>query len=292
MSVRHGQDDWAAASSRRSSVVRSFAVLQAIAALQGPATLSEIARKARLPKTTAYRLLTALLACDAVCRVGDRYDVGTIIRKLGTRESEPHLVTLRRAVKPILVDLCQSTGGVAALCVARGVLLQQLDAVHGHGMQVLADQYGEFGPMHCTAGGKALLAFNPDLAARHAVHADLTRFTIRTITAAEMLEVELAATRARGLAIARAEYLNGVMEMAVPLLDANGNAIAAITVVGRQAQYEERQNEAWLRAAAASAYRMLRPRVGQPRHSVRRVPQPRRDSVDDVSAPAGRDDGM
>jgi DNA-binding IclR family transcriptional regulator len=82
-------------------------------------------------------------------------------------------------------------------------------------------------PLHCTALGKALLAFG-DLE----LPSDLTSFTPRTITDPEMLRRHLNEVRQHGYAVDDEEFDIGVRCIAVPVFDFRGKAVGAIGISG------------------------------------------------------------
>src|SRR5690606_20981700 len=98
-------------------------------------------------------------------------------------------------------------------------------------------EVGRRAPLHCTAGGKALLAF----AAPHEQRAlldriRLTRHTANTIADEAALTAELALIRARGHAISVSEHVEGVSSAAAPIFDHTGKAIAVIGAFGPSAR--------------------------------------------------------
>jgi DNA-binding IclR family transcriptional regulator len=85
-------------------------------------------------------------------------------------------------------------------------------------------------PSHCTASGKALLAWREQW--RDAVLDEpLESFTDRTLTGPESLRRQLGHTRARGYAIEDREYDPETRGIAAPVLSSTGEAIAAIAVI-------------------------------------------------------------
>jgi DNA-binding IclR family transcriptional regulator len=88
----------------------------------------------------------------------------------------------------------------------------------------------ELVPCHCTAAGKALLAWRESW--RDAVLAEpLESFTDRTTTGPESLRRELGRTVARGYAVEDREYEPDTRGLAAPVFDEAGDAVAALTVV-------------------------------------------------------------
>jgi DNA-binding IclR family transcriptional regulator len=88
-------------------------------------------------------------------------------------------------------------------------------------------QVGTMNPMHCTALGKALLAFG-DVESP----ARLEAFTARTITEPERLRGHLDEIRRQGYAVDDEEFDLGVRCIAVPVFDYRGKVTGSIGISG------------------------------------------------------------
>ena len=92
----------------------------------------------------------------------------------------------------------------------------------------------ELVPCHCTAAGKALLAWRESW--REAVLAEpLESFTDRTSTGPESLRRELGRTVARGYAVEDREYEPDTRGLAAPVFGEDGEAVAALAVIAPMA---------------------------------------------------------
>jgi DNA-binding IclR family transcriptional regulator len=90
-------------------------------------------------------------------------------------------------------------------------------------------QLRELVPCHCTAAGKALLAWREPW--REVVLTQrLEAFTERTTVGPEALRRELARTVVRGYAVEDREYEPDTRGVAAPVFDDSGDAVAAIAV--------------------------------------------------------------
>jgi IclR family transcriptional regulator, acetate operon repressor len=90
-------------------------------------------------------------------------------------------------------------------------------------------QLRELVPCHCTAAGKALLAWREPW--REAVlEQRLESFTERTLTGAEFLRRELARTVLRGYSVEDREYEPDTRGLAAPVFSGQGEAVAALAV--------------------------------------------------------------
>jgi DNA-binding IclR family transcriptional regulator len=81
-------------------------------------------------------------------------------------------------------------------------------------------------PAHCTAVGKALLAFSDEVTQP----LELERRTTKTIVDPTDLQIELGEIRREGLAYDREESLKGLVCVAAPVLAPKGRGVAAISV--------------------------------------------------------------
>jgi DNA-binding IclR family transcriptional regulator len=86
-------------------------------------------------------------------------------------------------------------------------------------------------PLHASALGKVLLAFDPG-AARSIMSKDLPSYTFRTITERVPLQRDLAAIRDQGWASAVEELTVGVSAIAAPVRDGGGYVVASVGIEG------------------------------------------------------------
>src|ERR1019366_3190617 len=92
---------------------------------------------------------------------------------------------------------------------------------------------GSSNPVHCTSVGKAILAFLPEDRINDILkRTRFERFTHRTIASADALRTEIEKTRRRGYAVDDEELEEGLRCIAVPLLDAQRQPVAAVSVSG------------------------------------------------------------
>ena len=133
------------------------------------------------------------------------------------------------------------------LCVPSHMFALCLVHDEGEGCGPCRPHLRELVPCHCTAAGKALLAWR--VGWREAVlEQPLPSFTERTNAGPESLRRELARTVARGYSIEDREYEAGTRGLAAPVFTATGEAVAALAVV---APVERLQADRWSDVGAA-----------------------------------------
>jgi DNA-binding IclR family transcriptional regulator len=93
---------------------------------------------------------------------------------------------------------------------------------------------GALAPLHCTALGKAFLAFS----ARAVTPGELTRFTAQTIVDKDKLAIDLVGARQDGFARDDEEFSPGVRCVAAPIRNRAGTMVAAVGLSGPTARID------------------------------------------------------
>ena len=90
---------------------------------------------------------------------------------------------------------------------------------------------GQRTQIHCTAAGKAVLAFlSPDACDSLISRLPFTRLTRRTIVTPAAFKLELGRVRAAGYAMDDEEFEDGLRCVGAPIFDHRGHAVASISV--------------------------------------------------------------
>lgn len=211
------------------SVERAIRVLRTIADAGADLGVSELAQRTALSVSTTHRLLRVLLAAGLVDQDPrtERYQLGPMLVPLG-RAAEQRLGFAR--VRPVLESLASTTGESVNLGVRVGDdVLVVVDVASSQPLRF--DQApGSRVPIHTSAMGKCLLAWDADPAGAVDRLGRLVAVTDRTITEPGALRAELDRVRRQGWALNDEERVPGVRAVAVPVLDAAGVALAAIAV--------------------------------------------------------------
>jgi DNA-binding IclR family transcriptional regulator len=197
----------------------------------GPRSAPQVAEGLQVHPRTARRLLNRLAADGYVVRSEDkRRTYAPTMRLVALAGQIVERSALPRLAVAEVERLHDKLGAAAHLEVPsyRSVLC----LVHRSGTASAArPQLRELTPCHCSAAGKALLAFRA--AWRDSVLSrPLERHTDRTIVDAAALVREASRTRARGYAVADREFRPDLRSIAAPVFDATGEAVAAVAVSG------------------------------------------------------------
>lgn len=194
-------------------------------------SVSDLARAANLPVSTAHRLVAELADCGFLERTDDkRYRIGTLLASLGgCGWPEPNLHEYGRRT---LDDLSSATRATVRLGVLEGLAVsyieKQPDSQPGP-----TTSPAHLLPAHATAMGKALLAFAPPETVAAVIENGLDRYTPHTITTAPALRRALAVARITRVATARRELRLDSSTVAVPVCSQGGVVVAALELVTR-----------------------------------------------------------
>lgn len=222
--------------------------------------VSELARRAGLSKSTAFRVLSMLERNEVVERVGRNYRLGSRLHELGSHVYAPGHDRIRDLLIPYLTDLYAATRETVHLAVLHGTEVVYLAKLHGHRTIPTPSRIGGRMPAHCTAVGKVLLAHAPD-ACSEVLSARLRGFTPRTITDGSVLAAELDRIRRDGMAFDDGEARPGLTCVAVPVMGPGGRPVAALSVAGPAERLKaEAQSSLLRRVSAEAAQELLRAR--------------------------------
>ncbi|WP_445505157.1 IclR family transcriptional regulator [Microvirga sp. G4-2] len=197
-------------------------------------TLADITERTDVSKSHCHAILKTLvhhqwLEFNEATR-SYRLHAG-VLRDLSSvlREQSP-LTYLR----PILQRLSKniSTPCIASQPLTDGSFLV-VDKVSGPGLMEISHPIGYRYPRDASAQMKANLAWRPKVEVeRWFASWTPKRYSARTIVSATKLRSEIAATRKRGYARSAGEFTDGLMAMALPLFDQQGNVLYILDCIG------------------------------------------------------------
>jgi IclR family transcriptional regulator, acetate operon repressor len=212
--------------------------------------VSELARRANIPKSTASRIASELVAQRFLDRDGDTFYLGVRLFELGQSVEQPR--RLRHIASPVMAELRDLTGQSVQLAILEGTDVVFL-AIARSTPAVRPDaRIGGRLPAHATAVGKAILAFSPADVVDRVIRGGLPARTAHTITDADDLRRELRQIRGLGVATEREECVLGRSCAASPVLTAQGAAFAAISVAGATSDILVDRTGPAVRVAAAT----------------------------------------
>jgi DNA-binding IclR family transcriptional regulator len=191
--------------------------------------VTEIARRADLPTTTASRLVTELVGHGLLVRDAGRLRIGTRLWELGARASST--VSLRETAMPVLEDLHRAVGHHAQLGVLDGDEVLFVERLSADRAVINLTRIAARLPLHASSSGLVLLAFASTTLQERVLARPLAGFTRNTVTDPAVLRTRLAEVRERGVALCPGYIHLDATGVAVPVRDGAGHVVAAVSVV-------------------------------------------------------------
>lgn len=197
-----------------------------------PMTLTEVARSADLPKSTALRFLRTLEESGWVYRDSDGvYSLGAAIAGLAAQylAGNPLVAAASGPMRALHAAVDETVSlsrriGLTRVCVQEFPSTKNLRLVLG---------LGEQGPLHAGASGLLLLAHMPKQERHRLAEQGFERYTPRTITDLKKLEVEAEKIREQGWAMTKGQKTEGGLALAVPIIEpGSGGDVAALGIFG------------------------------------------------------------
>ena len=221
--------------------MKAFALLKAFRDPVEWVTSCELSRRANLPEASGYRVIQTLEEIGAVARgPRGRYRPGLLLLSLSHNVTLTEL--LRDASHALMSELAAKLDLTTHLAVLEHGMVTYVAKVSTPNAFAVHTRVGAQLETYCTGLGKVLLAALPDEQMETIIlDGELIALTPHTITSPAALRAELKLVRQRGYALDDRENQADMRCVAVPVLDREGRAVAALSA----ADNAERMNEIW-----------------------------------------------
>jgi DNA-binding IclR family transcriptional regulator len=215
------------------SVLRASSILRCFLGGKTSYRISELAIQLGLDRSTTYRLLLSLEKCGLVekdKKTGE-YSLGLGVFEIGNTYLRQ--MDFIQASKPVMAELAAKVQETVHLAVLSGMEIVYVDKVDSPRALGVMSKIGQRGPLHSTALGKVLLAFQPEAeSSRMIKQIKLKPFTANTISSRTKLMDELKKVRRQGYAFDFTESEQGVECIAAPIRNHLGDTVAALSISG------------------------------------------------------------
>jgi DNA-binding IclR family transcriptional regulator len=211
------------------SVMKAFALLKAFHDPEEWLTSCELSRRANLPEASGYRLIQTLEEIGAVVRgPRGRYRPGLLLLSLSHNVTITEL--LRDASHGLMTELARTLDLTSHMGVLEHGMVTYVAKVSAQGAFPIHTRVGAQFEPYCSGLGKVLLAALPDdQVESFLLDGELVPLTPHTITNAHALRAELKRVREQGYALDDREHHADIRCIAVPVLDQEGRAVAALS---------------------------------------------------------------
>lgn len=217
---------------------KGMEVLEAFESAAAPLTIPDLARLTGINRSVTRRLVLTLARLGYLTEANRAYAPSPRVLRLASgylRERQ-----FGRTVQPVMASYSKQLGDAISLAVRDGT--DAIYVAYSPGDPALITSGFGIGsrlPLTATGIGRALLAFSGEASIEELLAAPLPSYTAATKTDPAALRADLGETRSRGYALVTDEYEAGVTSIAVPVLDSQGRAKAALGIVGPSARFEK-----------------------------------------------------
>ena len=212
------------------AIERALSLLDVFSRERRKLSLDELTKLSGLSKPTVFRILSTLQSQKYILldKHDGRYRLGSVFLALAS--SALGSLNLGTISRPHLIELSNSAQATVLLGVLLEDLLVYLDKSEGRGPVRLASDIGwRRDPPNFGMLGMTLMAFlEPAEADRLLRESPLSAYTRKSITDPELFRQRLREIRERGYAVEYEEAMEGVLGVAAPVLNADGEVVAAV----------------------------------------------------------------
>ncbi len=215
----------------QSTLVRGFMLLETIMKADKPLTSAYLAEDLDMPKATVHRIALQLEEEGFLQREphGKRFVGGLRLRKLASAVLSNSVITASRHM--ILQSLSEQINETCNLTALDGNEILYLDRVESNWPFRIHLPVGSHLPLHCTATGKLFLAnMKPVWRQRYLKAVTLKKYTHETILDKKTLRMQLKQIAKDEVGYDVGEYLDGMIALAVPVKNKQGDVCFAIAV--------------------------------------------------------------
>lgn len=212
---------------------KAIRILEYLSKIDGDISLSRLSVCLNIPKTTLLRLLNTLSSHSMVKQdpVTKNYRLGWALIYMGAAASK--LFDLSMLVRPFLERLSLETGESSSLVRLRKNYAVYVDRVSSSSIIRGGLGIGAELELHASAAGKVLISGMPDEAIQQLIgECPLSKHTENTITDPLEILAQVLQVRKNGYALDDEEGELGARCIAAPIMDWNGDIIAALSITG------------------------------------------------------------
>ena len=226
--LRSRGDESTAGRSASTGVHATLIVLDALAGAPGPMQLSDLTRELTVPKSTIHRICAVLVERGWAVR-GDEggYSLGIRALRLGSRSNDLPMVTAFRTVAAEFLTRHDEMLALAVLDGEESLFI----AIEETSQPVrLVTHIGSKTPAFASASGRVILAMLPPAADRRTLRRAAARHADGTAAERRARAADLPGeVRQRGYAENMEETAIGLYAASVPVTNAAGMTLAALT---------------------------------------------------------------
>lgn len=212
------------------SIERAADILELFLSVGPELSVKEISERTGLSKSTIHGIIKTLEYRGFLQQNSEnlKYNLGMKLFELGNAVSNQlNIGKIARTVLRELVEELKETVHLVILDRDEAIYIEKVEGPHSLSMY---SRVGKKAPFHCTGVGKAILAFQPEEEIERLLDlAELTPFTVKTLTDKKQIIEHLKKVKQQGYAIDDEEIELGLRCVAAPIFNHQGKVIASIS---------------------------------------------------------------
>lgn len=243
---------------------RGLDILEAFSLARPELTIGQIQTRTDLPKPTIVRLLSVLSERGYVERVAEseRYRLG--VRTLEVGSVFLQSTSLEAEARPVMRRLADQTGQTANLGILDNFQVIHIEVVAPDRPVRFWASIGKREDAYFSGLGKMLVSALADEELAPWLQRPRIALTPNTLVGVDELREELNRIRTQRFAIDAEESNIGLMCIAAPIIDGSGQMVAAVSISGLRAEFDENGNMDRFTAHVQRAAEEISARLGSP----------------------------
>lgn len=224
---------------RLSSVAMAMRLLKTFSEGEAEIGVTSLAKKLGVAKSTVYRLATTLVAEGMLeqNRENEKYRLGIALFGLGALVRQR--MNLSNEARPHIFALREATNETVRLALLDGHEIMYIyDLESTQAIRTRAN-LGDRKPAFCSAEGRAMLAFQDERKQQAVFAYGLRARTPKTDTDPAHVRAALAQVRESGYAIEDEQCETGMISLAAPIHDAEGQVVASVGIAGPRQRLDD-----------------------------------------------------
>ena len=211
---------------------RTVEILKLISKSPEGATLDDLCEKLKLPKTSAYDIVTTLAEMGMVnVTRGQKqsYTIGLMAYRIGINYTNN--LDFIGTIEPVLKAFAKEVGKTVFFGIPSDHHVVYICKFEPENPIITTATVGSKNPMYCTSLGKVILAYSDEETREQIIsRIRFTKHTERTILTKEQLAVELEGVQERGYAFDAREMEEHMQCVGAPVFGRDGNVVGAISI--------------------------------------------------------------
>ena len=217
---------------RVQSIDRAMMIIKLFSNKTKELKLTEISEELNLHKSTTFGILNTLKYHGLIIQneENQKYRLGLYLLELGNLVLNS--LDINQIADPVLSNIRNSVEETVCLGILYGFEVIYINKKESYNTLRFTTEIGTRNPAYCTSAGKAMLAYLDQELITAEFPSNFQSYTNHTIASKIKLIKELKEIQSNGYSIENEERYEGMISVAVPIFDSEGQARYAISVSG------------------------------------------------------------